>query len=73
MSDNSKFWLAANAILGVVLVSVIFISANYWKDHNKKTVDLIGSGVNPVAVMCAMQDDYGIMPVCLVLAAKDKK
>jgi len=70
MNDTSKFWIACNAIAGVTLVLVVVLSTSYWKDHNAKIVELIGSGTDPVAAMCAMQDDYGIMPVCLVLAAK---
>ena len=70
MSNESRFWIAINAIVFSAIVGIVFLSTSYWKDHNTKIVDLIGSGVNPVAAMCAMQDDYGKMPVCIVLATK---
>lgn len=70
MSDTSKFWIACNAIIGLTIVSIVFLSTSYWKDHNGKIVEMIGGGTDPVAAMCAMQDDYGNMPVCLVLATK---
>ena len=69
MSDN-KFWLSFFAILGTVILGVVFIGTSYWKDHNKKIADMVGQGVDPVAVMCEMQDDFGRMPVCIVLATK---
>lgn len=71
MSDTSKFWIAVNAIAMVGFFSIVYLSTNYWKDHNTKIVQMISDGVDPVAAMCAMQDDYGTMPVCLVLAAKN--
>ncbi len=70
MSDESKFWIACSAIIGTTIVLIVLLSTSYWKDHNGKIVELIGSGTDPVAAMCAMQDDYGKMPVCLVLATK---
>jgi hypothetical protein len=70
MSDESKYWTAFFAIASVTLMVVIFLIADYWKDHNRKIVELIQEGVDPVAAMCAMQDDYGNNPVCMVLAAK---
>jgi len=70
MSESRKFWLSINSILGVVILGVVFLGTSYLKDYNKKIVDMVGQGVDPVAVMCAMQDDYGNMPVCIVLASK---
>jgi hypothetical protein len=70
MSDSSRFWIGVNLIGAVTLMVIVALSTNYWTDHNKKIVELIGQGVDPVAAMCAMQDDYGENPVCLVLAAK---
>jgi hypothetical protein len=72
MSDQSKFWIGINFILSFALVVIVYFSTSYWKDHNQKVVDLINSGVNPVAAMCAMQDDYGKHPTCIILATKVK-
>ena len=70
MSDDSKFWISVNAIVGIVFISIIFLSTSYWKDHNAKIVNLIKLGVDPVVAMCAMQDDYGNTPVCVIAAVK---
>ena len=70
MNNESKFWISVSAIGGAVVVAVIFLATSYWKDHNAKIVEMVANGTDPVAAMCAMQDDYGKMPVCLVLAAK---
>ena len=70
--DNNKFWVLCNLIIGVIIIAVTFIALSYWKDHNAKIVKMIAGGVNPIAAMCAMQDDYGKMPVCLVLATQNK-
>lgn len=70
MDSEGKFWVSIWSVIGLVFLGVIFLSTSYWIDHNKKIVDLIGAGVDPVAAMCAMQDDYGTMPVCIILAVK---
>lgn len=70
MSNDSKFWILINAIISTAFVLIVFISTAYWDNHNAKIVDLVKSGVDPVAAMCAMQDDYGRHPTCIVLAAK---
>jgi hypothetical protein len=70
MSDKSKFWIGINLIVAFALVAIVYFSTAYWKDHNQKIVDLIESGTSPVAAMCAMQDDYGRHPTCIILAAK---
>tara|TARA_R110000851_G_scaffold321887_1_gene487585 strand:- start:59 stop:277 length:219 start_codon:yes stop_codon:yes gene_type:complete len=72
MSDESKFWLCINFIVASTLVAIVYFSTSYWKDHNQKVVDLINSGSDPISVMCAMQDDYGNHPTCIILATKDK-
>ena len=72
MDSENKFWAATWSIAGLTLLGVIWLSTSYWSDHNKKIVELIGSGVDPVAAMCAMQDDYGKNPVCIILATKAK-
>jgi len=72
MSEENKFRLLCNPIIGTVILGVVFLGTSYWKDHNKKIVDMVGQGVDPVAVMCAMQDDYGEMPVCIILSSKNK-
>ena len=70
MSNDQKFWVLINAIAAIAIVFVAALATNYWKDHNAKIVQLIEQGTDPVAVMCAMQDDYGRNPVYLVLATK---
>ena len=70
MSDNSKFWIAINFIICSAFVSIVYVSTQYWIDHNTKIVKMIADGEDPVSAMCAMQDDYGRNPTCIVLAAK---
>ena len=69
MSDDNKFWISINAIIGATLVSIIFLSLSYWKDHNRKIVEMVAGGTDPVEAICALQNDYGKMPVCIILAA----
>ena len=64
--DDGKFWIIINAILCATFACSFFIGTSYWQDHNKKIVDLIGTGVDPVAAMCAMQDDRGTHPTCII-------
>lgn len=70
MNSDEKFWISLWAVISTAVVLVVLISTLYWRDHNAKIVEMVRNGTDPVAAMCAMQDDYGVMPVCLVLAAK---
>ena len=70
MNSESKFWLIFNATLLTAIVLVSYMTMSYWKDHNEKVVNMIKQGINPVAIMCAMQDSYGRHPTCVVLASK---
>ena len=72
MDNESKFWIAVNAIVGAAFLGAVYLGTSYWSDHNRKIVELIGTGVDPVAAMCAMQDDYGDHPTCVILATKSK-
>jgi hypothetical protein len=73
MDNESKFWISINAIVFTAIVSVVYFATEYWRDHNTKVVSLIESGVDPVAALCALQDDYGRNPTCIILAAKATK
>ena len=73
MSNESKFWIVQWAIFCIAIIVVTLCTTIYWKDHNDKIVELIEKGVDPVAIMCAMQDDHGNHPTCIVLAAKRKE
>ena len=70
MDSEGKFWTTISALFIILLLGVTSLGTSYWVDHNTKIVHLIESGVDPVEVMCAMQDDYGNTPVCLILATK---
>ena len=70
MDNESKFWLGFFAIIGAVILGISFSISWYWSDHNAKVVQLISDGVDPVAAMRAMQDDYGNHPTCIILATK---
>jgi hypothetical protein len=67
---EGTFWFLFWVVAAVVVISLASITAIYWTNHNTKIVRLIESGVNPVAAMCAMQDDYGHHPTCVILATK---
>lgn len=77
MGNDNKFWLCIWSILSTTVISIVisiaFFSMSYWKDHNSKIESMVNNGINPVAAMCALQDDYGKNPVCIVLATKSKE
>ena len=73
MNGEQKFWVFINSVICITIIAITSHVTDYWKDHNDKIVQLIEQGADPIAVMCAMQDDYGTNPVCLMLAAKTNK
>jgi len=68
--NDKTFWATVWAVILMGAISTGYFTSHYWIDHNAKIVNLIENGVDPIAAMCAMQNDYGNLPVCLVLAAK---
>ena len=70
MDSEGKFWAVIWTLVTIIALSIVFGCVSYWKHHNEMVAQLVSEGVNPVAVKCALQDDYGTHPVCLVLAAK---
>lgn len=70
MSNELKFWVSIWAVLSTTILGIVYLTTAYWADHNTKIVSLINDGVDPVSAMCAMQDDYGNNPTCIVLATK---
>lgn len=70
MNGDEKFWVSVWGIVGVVVIVVASLIATYWNSHNTKIVELIEKGVDPTEAMCALQNDYGTMPVCIVAATK---
>ena len=70
MHSDDKFWATISGLFIILVLGLTSLGTTYWTDHNNKIVQLIEKGVDPVEVMCAMQDDYGNNPVCLISASK---
>lgn len=72
MDSSDKCLLGTVLGFFTFIVALVALSINYYKDHNSKIVELINQGVPAVEAICALQDDYGKNPTCLVIAAKQK-
>lgn len=73
MDSENKFWLSFWFIMVFGFVSVVYVSVGYWKDYNTKMVQMIvDEGVTPIEATCAMQDDFGDNPTCVILALENK-
>ena len=68
--NDETFWISIWGMAAAVIMILILAVNNHWKHHNELVVDMVKSGIDPIAVKCALEDDYGNHPVCLVLAAK---
>ena len=73
MNQEQTFWAVQFGIAMMGVCTLIVMLSTYWNNHNNIVHAMIDSGIPPVAVMCALQNDYGDMPVCLVLATKSIK
>ena len=52
---------------------IVAIGSSYWKDYNTQLVSMIvDNGVSPIEATCALQDDYGNNPSCIILAIEEK-
>ncbi len=70
LTPESKFWITIFALISVIVVTLTLSITAYWTHHNAQIVKLVVSGTPAVEAMCALQNDYGRMPVCLVIATK---
>lgn len=70
MDGTDKLQISIAGIVGVVIIAVVFLGTNYWDNYNAHIVKMVNYGADPIEAVCAMQDDHGQMPVCLVLATK---
>ena len=70
MDSDDKFWLGLYTAFFTAVVFVVLIVSGYWQHHNTLIAEMAIAGVDPVAIMCAMQDDYGKAPTCIVLATQ---
>lgn len=70
MDNESKFWILINAIVAAA-VSVLILSITAYSMHkNSKLSEIIRGGTNPIAANCALNDDYGKAPSCVIIARK---
>lgn len=73
LDSDQQFLCAMAIILGTFIWSIVHEATGYWEDHNTKIVEMIDKGVDPIAALCAMQDDMGNNPSCVILATKVSK
>ena len=71
MCEN-KFWICINTVICSAFVAFIYLSTSYYTGVNNTIAAMVESGADPIAAMCAIQDDYGNHPTCIVLSAKSK-
>ena len=70
MNNDTKLAIAVGMMASAIIITFILANMTYWINHNGKIVALIENGVSPIEAQCALQDDYGKNPTCLVLAAR---
>lgn len=71
MDSEDKFWLGVTGIISLGIVLTVFASANYYNNQQHIISEMVKNGASPMAALCAVQDDYGKNPTCIVLAAKE--
>lgn len=52
----------------ICIISIFASISGYYDSKNEKISELIREGHNPIAVKCAMDDEYGRHPSCVILA-----
>ena len=72
MDSEHKLWLGIWSLAAIALVAFMFFNYSYYKHEVDTVKELAEMGVNPVAIKCALQDDYGEFPVCVALAARSE-
>ena len=73
MDDEGKFWLGTTAIVAITLITIVCSALRYNDNRDAYIADMVASGADPQKVVCAMHDDYGKNPTCIILATKGGK
>lgn len=70
MSSDDKFWVAQFAILAVIILGIAGYTTSYHKAYDERIAELVEAGTDPLAAMCALEDQQGNNPTCVLLSAK---
>jgi len=73
MNSTDKFWLGIWGL--ATIVTVIVVISITVACHNKNTVilEMVKTGMSPIAALCALDDTIGNNPTCVILAIKEKE
>jgi hypothetical protein len=66
MNTEQKFWLVVILCITLIIVTVSVVTAFYWTKRNILITDMVKNGTDPVGAICALENDYGQHPTCIV-------
>jgi hypothetical protein len=69
MQDNT-LWFSFWAGTVILLLGFTFLLTNHSITKNKLIAEMVISGVNPITINCAMNDERGKNPTCIIEAVK---
>ncbi len=68
--DNNKFLICVIA-MGLTTISIMAICiAIYNIKENSAIVDMVKNGSPPIEAMCAIKDNFGDNPNCIIFSSK---
>ena len=73
LTSEDKYWLGVLSIIGICFVTLVIGIVSYNMTYDSKVKALVDSGIDPIAVNCALQDSMGKFPTCVALASKGVK
>ena len=71
MDSESKFLLGLVGVISTTITVIVVSSGFYYTRQNQIVADMVKGGASPIAAMCAVQEDYGTNPSCIVYATRD--
>jgi len=70
MNENN-FWLGAFSIIAFTIITSVFLATNFYLERNRIVAEMVKTGVSPIAALCAVNDDYGKYPTCIIYVTRE--
>ena len=68
MESEDKFWFGVCSLVLTGVITISLCTMSYWKHYTTEVGKMLASGVSPLEVVCALQDEIGNNPTCIIMA-----
>jgi hypothetical protein len=68
--DTEQFWISVWALLAAATVILAFVISGYVQSQDKKVLEMVLNGADPIEAACSMHDVRGNNPACIAIVTR---